>query len=56
MRQAGDSDEEGDIVQGGCGLLGYASHDKGVPTITHTNSQITIVCGGTPLRLVSTAQ
>ncbi|KZP19259.1 hypothetical protein FIBSPDRAFT_567849 [Athelia psychrophila] len=53
---AGDSDEEGDIVQGGCGLLGYASHDKGVPTITHSNSQITIVCGGTPLRLTSTAQ
>ncbi|KZP05129.1 hypothetical protein FIBSPDRAFT_766336, partial [Athelia psychrophila] len=56
IRWAGDSDEEGTILQGGCGLLGYTSHGTGVPTITHSNSQITIVCGGTPLRLTSTAQ
>ncbi|KZP14032.1 hypothetical protein FIBSPDRAFT_896872 [Athelia psychrophila] len=56
IRWAGDSDEEGTILQGGCGLLGYASDDTGVPTITDSNSQINIVCGGTPLRLSSTAQ
>ncbi|KAF7979851.1 hypothetical protein HWV62_40603 [Athelia sp. TMB] len=42
IRWSGESDEEGSILQGGCGLLGYASHSKGVPTITHSNSQITI--------------
>lgn len=53
--QSGDSDEEGTILQGGCGLLGYKSHSKGAPTITHSNFQITVECGGTPFRLAKKA-
>ncbi|KIM84460.1 hypothetical protein PILCRDRAFT_818024 [Piloderma croceum F 1598] len=48
---SGDSDEEGTILQGGCGLLGYKSHNRGVPVITHSNNQITVECKGTPFRL-----
>ncbi|KAF7984556.1 hypothetical protein HWV62_13757 [Athelia sp. TMB] len=55
IRWSGNSDEEGTILQGGCGLLGYKSHSKGVPTITHSNSQITVECGGTPFRLAKKA-
>lgn len=55
LRWAGESDEEGTILQGGCGLLGYKSHNKGVPTITHSNNQITIECTGTAFRMVSSA-
>jgi len=48
---SGSSDEEGTVLQGGCGLLGYKSKNKGVPVITHSNRQITVECKGTPFRL-----
>jgi len=52
---SGESDEEGTILQGGCGLLGYKSHDHGVPVNTHSNKQITVECGGPPFRIVKKA-
>ncbi|KAF5380168.1 hypothetical protein D9615_006105 [Tricholomella constricta] len=55
LRWGGKSDEEGTILQGGCGLLGYKSHNKGVPTITHSGNQITIECTGTAFRMVNAA-
>jgi len=56
----GNSDEEGTILQGGCGELGYKSHNRGEPVITHSNSQITIECNsggkvGTPFRFAKAA-
>ncbi|KAF8067670.1 hypothetical protein FPV67DRAFT_1145758 [Lyophyllum atratum] len=55
LRWSGKSDEEGTVLQGGCGLLGYKSHSKGVPTITHSNNQITVECSGTAFRMVGSA-
>jgi hypothetical protein len=44
LLQAGDSDEEGTILQGGCGLLGYKSDGNGVPIHTGSDNQITVEC------------
>ncbi|KAF9458087.1 hypothetical protein BDZ94DRAFT_1201723 [Collybia nuda] len=55
LKWAGSSDEEGTILQGGCGLLGYKSHNGGEPVNTHSNKQITIECNGTPFRFAQTA-
>ncbi|GLB39245.1 hypothetical protein LshimejAT787_0604070 [Lyophyllum shimeji] len=55
VRWSGESDEEGTILQGGCGLLGYKSYSNGVPTITHSNHQITIECNGSAFRIVNSA-
>jgi len=54
IRWSGESDEEGTILQGGCGLLGYKSNN-GVPIITHSNHQITLECSSSsPFYLTST--
>jgi len=51
---SGDSDEEGTILQGGCGLLGYRSDSNGVPIHTLSNNQITIECDNdTPFAIAS---
>ncbi|KZV94338.1 hypothetical protein EXIGLDRAFT_835037 [Exidia glandulosa HHB12029] len=52
----GNSDEEGTVLQGGCGTLGYKAASNGVPTITHTEQQITLECNSKPLRLVTAAK
>ncbi|EJD41970.1 hypothetical protein AURDEDRAFT_153028 [Auricularia subglabra TFB-10046 SS5] len=41
----GESDEEGTILQGGCGVLGYACQADGTP-LRGTGGQITIECDG----------
>ncbi|KZV93037.1 hypothetical protein EXIGLDRAFT_717686 [Exidia glandulosa HHB12029] len=40
----GESDEEGSILQGGCGVLGYECAADGTPVNVHSNKQITLVC------------
>lgn len=48
--QSGESDEEGSMAQGGCGLLTYESAGDGTPT-THGDSEVSVVCGGTPFKI-----
>ncbi|EJD34564.1 hypothetical protein AURDEDRAFT_131098 [Auricularia subglabra TFB-10046 SS5] len=53
--QTGESDEEGTILQGGCGVLGYKAKSDGTPIITHTNEQITLECNSNAaFRIVTT--
>ncbi|KZV93036.1 hypothetical protein EXIGLDRAFT_749370 [Exidia glandulosa HHB12029] len=43
----GNTDPDSGAQQGGCGLLGYKANALGLPTITHTNQQITLECNST---------
>lgn len=52
--QVGNTDADSGTEQGGCGLLGYKANALGLPTITHTNQQVTLECNGTaPFFLVA---
>ncbi|PFH47263.1 hypothetical protein AMATHDRAFT_68065 [Amanita thiersii Skay4041] len=50
---SGKTDEEGTILQGGCGLLGYEAFFRdGRPILRQEQTQSRITCGGAPFRIV----